>query len=220
MCGRFALTTPQDAVAEHFRATPAGALPPTPRYNICPTQPIAVARLEAGARVLEAIRWGFVPPWAKALDAGPLLINARSETIAEKPTFRQAARRTRCLVPASGFYEWARSESGKDPWWVSPADGGLIAYAGVWSEWSGPDGPVRSCAIVTCPANGPLARVHHRMPVVIAPQNYGLWLGEEGHGAARLMRPPADDFFRMHRVSRAVNGAREDKPELMAPLDA
>jgi putative SOS response-associated peptidase YedK len=220
MCGRFALTTPQSAVAEHFAATPRDGLPETPRYNICPTQPVGVVRLDDGARVLEPMRWGFVPPWAKALDAGPLLINARSETIAEKPTFRAAARKTRCLIPASGFYEWARSESGKDPWWVHPAAGDLIAYAGVWSEWAGPDGPLRSCAIVTCPANGPLSTVHHRMPVVIHPEGYGLWLGEEGHGAATLMKPAADDFFAMHRVSRAVNGARDDRPELMAPLEA
>jgi putative SOS response-associated peptidase YedK len=217
MCGRFALTTPMDAVAEHFAATPRDGLPEGPRYNICPTQDIAVVRLDDGARALEPMRWGFVPPWAKALDAGPLLINARAETIAEKPTFRAAARRTRCLVPASGFYEWAQAVDGKDPWWVWPADGALTAFAGVWSEWAGPEGPIRTVAIVTCAANGPLSAVHHRMPVVIRPEGYGLWLGEEGHGAAVLMKPVEDGYFAMRRVSRAVNRAKDDRPELMTP---
>ena len=219
MCGRFALTTPMDAVAEHFASTPRPGLPDGPRYNICPTQTIATVRLEEGARALAPMRWGFVPRWAKALDDGPLLINARAETIAEKPAFREAARRSRCLVPASGFYEWsAGAGKGKDPWWVRPVAGGPIAFAGVWRRWEGPEGPVDTVAIVTCPANGPLSAVHHRMPVVIPPERYGLWLGEEGHGAATLMRPAADAFFAMHRVSRDVNRARDDRPELMAPL--
>ena len=219
MCGRFALTTPHDAAAEHFAAAPSGTLPPVPRYNICPTQPVAMIRSEPeGGRAMEAARWGFVPRWAKRPDDGPLLINARAESIAEKPAFRDAARSRRCLIPASGFYEWrAAEDGGKDPFWIAPADDRPIAFAGVWTDWDGPEGRLRSCAIVTCAANAALAAIHHRMPVVIAPEDYALWLGEAGHGAARLMRPAPDALLVARRVSRAVNAARADGPDLIEP---
>jgi putative SOS response-associated peptidase YedK len=221
MCGRFALTTPQSAVREHFRAAAFAEPPEGPRYNICPTQTIGVVRLEDGARVLDAMRWGFVAPWAKRLDEPPLLINARGETIAEKPAFREACRTRRCLIPASGFYEWSQAAGkGKDPWWLEPAAGGLVAFAGVWSAFRAEAGPIRTVAIVTCAASPDIAMIHHRMPVVIAPEDYGLWLGEAGRGAAPLMKPAPEGFFATRRVSRAVNAARHDAPELMAPVEA
>ncbi|TVQ54685.1 MAG: SOS response-associated peptidase [Rhodobacteraceae bacterium] len=215
MCGRFALTLPHEAVAGRFAARPDGPMPPSPRYNICPTQPILTVRATPEGRVLAPMRWGFIPPWAKRVGDGPLLINARAETIAEKPAFREACRARRCLIPASGFYEWqAAPDGGKDPWWAE-ADG-VVAFAGVWSLWSGPEGPVASAAIVTCAANAPLSAVHHRMPVAIAPEDYALWLGEAGKGAAALMRPAPDALFGLRRVSRAVNAARHDSPDLLS----
>jgi putative SOS response-associated peptidase YedK len=224
MCGRFALTLPHEAVRRHFDAAPFAEPPAPPRYNICPTQQVAAIRLEDGARVLDALRWGFIPPWAKNPNDGPLLINARAETLHEKPAFRDACRRTRCLIPASGFFEWrAEAGRGKEPWFIRPAQTGLMAFAGVWSLWRGPaedaGGLIASCAIVTCSANAKLAPLHHRMPVIVAPEDYGLWLGEQGKGAALLMKPAPEDLLNMHRVDRAVNAARHDAPELIAAID-
>jgi putative SOS response-associated peptidase YedK len=219
MCGRFSLTQPREAVRGFFRAEEAPGLPPdAPRYNVCPTQTLAVCRSEGGRRLLVPMRWGFVTPWAKGLSDGPLLINARAETLAEKPAFREAARQRRCLVPASGFYEWQATVTPKQPWWVAPREGGLVAFAGVWSRWQAPEGPLDTVAIVTVPANATLAPIHHRMPLVIAPEDFGLWLGEQGHGAARLMRPVPEAVFAPVRVGPAVNSNRTDGPDLMRPV--
>lgn len=200
MCGRFALTLPRQAVTEHFRALAAAGPDPGPRADIRPTQPIDVIHLREGARQLAPMRWGFLPHWYRSPGDGPLIINARSEEIAAKPAFRQAVRETRCLVPATGFYEWAPggAPGPERVHWLEPAAGGLFAMAGVWRPWRDEAGVVTAtCAIVTCQANAALAPVHHRMPVVILPRDYGLWLGEEGPGAARLMRPAPEDFFRI-----------------------
>ena len=225
MCGRFALTLPHDAVAEIFDV----AVDPTlaargPRYNICPTQEIEVVSLdEDGARRIGAMRWGFIPHWFKAPNAGPLLINARSETIATKPAFAKSARERRCLIPASGFYEWkAGPEKGKSPHWIHPppaANLPLVAFAGVWRVWESPEGErMETCAIVTTAASKPLAPIHHRLPLAVGSTDWGLWLGEDGKGAARLMSPPADDFWAFHEVAPEVNKARADGAHLMAPL--
>ncbi len=225
MCGRFALTTPQSAVVEHFNAAPVvGLAEDGPRYNICPTQGVLAIRLdEAGERALDRLRWGFVPRWAKSMSDGPLLINARAETIHEKPAFREACRTRRCLIPADGFYEWrAGAGKGKEPFYIHPAgqDAAPIAFAGMWQNWRDPGSEtvISTAAIVTCAANETLSPLHHRMPVVIPPEHFGLWLGEEGKGAARLMRPAPEAFFKFHPVDRAVNAARHDTPDLMAPI--
>lgn len=163
--------------------------------------------------------WGFLPDWYKKLTNGPLLINARAESIAEKPAFRNAARQRRCLIPASGFYEWQGAAKPKTPYYISRAH--IFAFAGIWQRWRSPEGQeTDTCAIVTCAANDKLAPTHHRMPVVIQPEQYGLWLGEEGKGAALLMKPAPDDFFTTHVVGPAVNSARSDGPVLMEPQDA
>ncbi|MEM9049103.1 MAG: SOS response-associated peptidase [Pseudomonadota bacterium] len=199
MCGRFALTTPHQAVAQHFDAIldPLAEMgvPPPPRRDVRPTQNLAAVALRDGARVLTAMRWGFLPHWYKTPSAGPLIINARSETVADKPAFRTAIRERRCLLPANGFFEWRPGpEPGpKRVHWLAPRGEALFAFAGVWRVW-GEDG-LATCAIVTCAANASLAPIHHRMPIVIAPQDYALWLGEAGKGAARLMQPAAEDFF-------------------------
>lgn len=220
MCGRFALPGDVREAVETFSARPRD-LDRWPsllqaRYNICPTQPVAAIRLGAEGREMVGMRWGFLPSWYKTATDGPLLINARSETIAEKPSFRDAARQRRCLIPASGFYEWQGPEKPKTPYFIAPAETGIFAFAGVWQAWRQPDGEViDTCAIVTCPANEMLSPIHHRMPVVIAPEDYGLWLGEEGKGAAVLMKPTANEFFAFHEVGAAVGSNRADGPELM-----
>lgn len=222
MCGRYALTLPHEAMTQVFGV----ASDPTlvgrgPRYNICPTQEVEAILNDGQDRRVARLRWGFIPHWYMAPNDGPLLINARAETIATKPAFGHAVRETRCLIPASGFYEWrASAGKGKEPYWITPADGAeLVAWAGLWREWTGGDGlRLATCAIVTVAANGPLSPIHHRAPLVIDPNDWGLWLGEEGHGAARLMQPAADDYFAFHRVAPAINKAKADGPELMTPF--
>ncbi|WGI20261.1 SOS response-associated peptidase [Amylibacter sp. IMCC11727] len=220
MCGRFALTLPPDAVAGWFDAVHVKASF-EPRYNICPTTDIPVAVNYEGERHLVPMRWGFIPKWYKSPSDGPMLINARAETIAEKPAFRSAVQTRRCLIPADGFYEWHREKGkGKEPWYIYPNEGELMAFAGIWQVWKGPDG-ARSvtCAMVTTAAGEDLAQVHHREPVTIKPDDFGLWLGEEGKGAASLMHAADPAYFVRHRVGLEVNSGRVEGAELRDPLD-
>lgn len=221
MCGRFAITLPPEAMARLFAAEPAPGLPESPRYNICPTQTVAAVALVAGRRRLGPMRWGFLPRWSAGPGDGPPLFNARAETIAEKPAFREAARARRCLIPAAGFYEWTPGEGPKQPWFIARADGAAMVFAGVWQVWQGAQGQrLTTCAIVTAAAEGAMAALHDRVPVVVAPDDWALWLGEAGHGAARLMRAPAEGVLRFHRVGPAVNSNRVEGPELIAPVAA
>ncbi|PLS22003.1 SOS response-associated peptidase [Neptunicoccus cionae] len=220
MCGRFALTLPTDAVAGWFGATEITAQWEQPRYNICPTQDIPVAVLHEGARHLVPMRWGFLPKWYKTPSDGPLLINARAETIAEKPAFREAVRSRRCLIPADGFYEWHREKGkGKEPWYIYASEDPLMAFAGIWQVWTGADGQRSvTCAMVTTQAGADIAEVHHREPVTVKPENFGLWLGEEGKGAATLMQSADPSYFARHRVGLEVNSGRVEGPQLREPL--
>jgi len=221
MCGRFTLTHPSDALAALFEAVPSNDLPEVPNFNICPTNRVHAVTLEDGRRRLRALRWGFIPHWAKAENEGPLLINARAETIAEKPAFRAAARERRCLVPASGFYEWTKDAGGKRlPWYIRPAAGGVIAFAGVWQDWERGETSLSTCAIVTCAANRPMSEIHHRMPVIVGPRDWPLWLGEAGKGAAALMKPAPDDLLEAFRVDPAVNSNRASGAGLIEPVSA
>jgi putative SOS response-associated peptidase YedK len=219
MCGRFAVTLPNDAMAQLFDAAPANALPDVPNYNVCPTTQVHVVLNEDG-RKLSSLRWGFLPHWYKSPTDGPLLINARSETIAEKPAFRAACRTRRCLLVATGFYEWTRTETERLPWYIQRSDGAPLIMAGIWQDWAGPetDAPMRCCAIVTTQANAPMSAIHHRMPVILEPDDVPLWLGEAGKGAAPLMKPAADDCLTWHRVDVAVNSNRASGPELIEPI--
>ncbi len=220
MCGRFAITLPDDAMARAFAAQPANDLPAGPRYNICPTQAVPSVISRDGARHLGPMRWGFLPHWYKHESDGPLLINARAETIASKPAFREAARARRCIIPASGFYEWTKDASGNRlPWYIYPAEGEILAFAGVWQVWEREGQRHVTCAIVTCAANERMATIHHRMPVVLAPADWALWLGEEGHGAARLMQPAPEHWLALHRVHPQVNSNRAQGAELIEPLE-
>ncbi len=222
MCGRFALTIPQTAVSRIFEATPVDLKPMPPRYNICPTQPVeTILAGPSGGREHRQLRWGFIARWYKSPSDGPLLINARAETIAEKPAFREACRRRRCLIPASGFYEWRRENGARQPFYISPADGGPIAFAGIWEVWRGPAGEeIAACAVVTTAAGPEMARIHHREPVLIAARDRAKWLGEAGPGAALLMRPAPPGMLTFRAVSPRVNNAREDDPDLIRPIDA
>ena len=218
MCGRFAITLPTDAMAQLFSATPANNLPNVPNFNVCPTNQIPVV-LGAGeaARRLVSMRWGFIPKWYNTPSDGPLLINARAETLAEKPAFRAACREQRCLIPVTGFYEWTKDSEGvRWPWYISAEV--PLALAGVWQEWSQGDEVMTSCAIVTTQANETISQIHHRMPVVIDDDDWGLWLGERGHGAATLMKSADEDLLSFHQVDRTVNSNRASGPELIDPL--
>lgn len=218
MCGRLATTLPNDAMAQLFAARPANDLPDGPNYNICPTDAVHTIALSGAGRALAAMRWGFLPHWYKTPSDGPLLINARAETLAEKPAFREACRTRRCLVIASGFYEWTKTAQGQRlPWYFTRSDGAPLAFAALWQDWGSE--PIRSCAIVTTAANTSLSTLHHRMPLILEPENWGLWLGEEGKGAARLMRPGAEGVLRYHRVDPAVNSNRASGPELIEPFE-
>lgn len=220
MCGRFALTLPQDAMAQLFAAVPANDLPEVPNYNICPTNRVHAVHTQDGQRRLVAMRWGFLPHWYKAENGGPLLINARAETIAEKPAFKAACRERRCLIPATGFYEWTKDADGNRlPWYIFPRDGGALAFAGVWQDWARDGVAHRTCAIVTTQANTTMSAIHHRQPVTLAPDQWALWLGEAGHGAAKLMTAAPEDALDFHRVDPKVNSNRASGPELMDPLD-
>lgn len=225
MCGRYANTLPDDAMARLFQAAPANDLPRNPNYNICPTNAVhAVTSLE-GQRHLSAMRWGFLPHWYDSPGDGPLLINARAETIASKPAFAAACRARRCLIPATGFYEWTKDSAGNRlPWFIRHSDDSPIAFAGIWQDWTpkGGQGAERltTCAIVTTAANDAMSRIHHRMPVIVAPADWPLWLGEAGQGAARLMQAPSEDALTFWRVDPKVNSNRASGPDLIEPIDA
>jgi len=219
MCGRFAITLPDDAMAALFEAAPANDLPDIPNYNVCPTVQVHTVTSDEGVRRLRPMRWGFLPHWYKTPTGGPLLINARSETIAEKPAFRAAARERRCLIPATGFYEWTKdSEGNRLPWYIHPSEGEMLAFAGVWQVWDKGEEPLVTCAIVTTDANEAMSSIHHRMPVVLRAEDWPLWLGEAGKGAATLMHAPAEDALAFHRVDPAVNSNRASGPELIEPI--
>ena len=219
MCGRFAITLPDDAMAALFEAAPANDLPHVPNYNVCPTTQVHTVTSDGGSRRLRPMRWGFLPHWYKSPADGPLLINARSETIAEKPAFRAACRERRCLVPATGFYEWTKDPDGKRlPWYIHHSDGETLAFAGVWQVWEKGDEPLTTCAVVTTTANASMSRIHHRMPVVLDAKDWALWLGEEGKGAATLMKAPPDDMLSFYRVDPKVNSNRASGEELIEPI--
>lgn len=205
-------------MAQLFDAAPANDLPTVPNFNICPTNQVH-AVVPGESRRLVSLRWGFIPHWYKTPSDGPLLINARAESIAEKPAFRAAARERRCLIPATGFYEWTKDPQGNRlPWYFHRTDGDPIAFAGVWQDWER-DGVAHStCAIVTTAAEGALTAIHHRVPVVVERADWPLWLGEAGKGAALLMHAPADGVLAFHRVDPRVNSNRAEGADLIEPV--
>lgn len=219
MCGRFVVTLPPEAIARLFRV--GGPLPNwAPSWNMAPTRDAPVIRVhpESRERRLDLLRWGLVPHWAKDPKAIRMTINARGETIAGTPMFRDAYARRRCLVPADAFYEWEETAPGvKQPWAIARADAQPLVFAGVWEGWRGGDGTViRSFAIVTTSANETLRKLHERMPVVLEEPDWPTWLGETDQDPAALIRPSAA-LFRTWRVDKAVNSVRNDSAALLEP---
>ena len=207
-------------MAQLFEAVPANDLPDVPNYNVCPTNGVHVVRTDGDVRRLGQLRWGFIPHWYKTPNDGPLLINARAETIADKPAFRSACRDRRAVIIASGFYEWTRDGDVRLPWYITRQDGAPIAFAAIWQNWAPKDESVvaaPTAAIVTTAANEAMATIHHRMPVILEASDIPLWLGEKGKGAASLMKAADNDTLKWHRVSRAVNSNRAKGPELIEP---
>jgi putative SOS response-associated peptidase YedK len=221
MCGRFAFYSPHEAVTRLFGVTLAAGF--EPRYNIAPTQFVATVRETGGPREAALLYWGLVPSWAKQKAIGARMINARAETLTEKPSFRTAFRRRRCLVLADGYYEWQRSGAVKQPYFISFVDGQPFGMAGLWERWRDPASgePLESCCIVTTAPAASVAHVHDRMPVIVPPEAYGEWLdprNESTDRLARLLGPWAGPGLQALPVSRRVNDARQQGAELVAPL--
>jgi len=223
MCGRYHLNSTPAEVSKHFDVDVRDNFPP--RYNVSPTQPIATIRMsETRTREYALMRWGFIPSWAKGdhlkrLSAKPL-INARSETVAEKPTFRLAYKRRRCLIPADGFYEWKGKAGAKQPYTI--ARGGLFGFAGVWETATDPDGgEIDTCAILTIAAGADVKTLHSREPIVISPEHYELWLTADERDIdylEDLLRPAVKGTWRHYPVSKAVGSPRNDGPDLLKEI--
>jgi len=215
MCGRYTLRTPAGELGEHFALAEMPEL--SPRYNIAPSQPVLA--VVAPPRRAALLQWGLVPHWARDRTIAMRLINARAESLLDKPAFRDSFRQRRCLIPADGFYEWRRDGRRKVPMHIRRRDGGVFAFAGLWARWRDPQGaPLASCTIVTTPPNDLVAAIHDRMPAILAPSEYATWLGEEGgRDPAALLRPHPGDGWEAVEVGRAVNDARVDGPECLSP---
>lgn len=221
MCGRFVLAADALTVQQAFNLSEIpGEM--VARYNIAPSQPVAVIANDA-PMTLTYFKWGLVPSWAKDPTVGYKMINARSETAAEKPSFRAAFKRRRCIIPADGFYEWQQGAGGKTPLFIHMDGRPVFGMAGLWESWQSPDGgELRTCAILTTSANDFMRPIHDRMPVILEVNDYALWL-DGGEGAVpllqELMKPAASEAFRAYPVSKAVNKPGIDGPELIEPLE-
>ena len=217
MCGRFTQKSPAKKVAKQFKVEEVPPL--VERYNVAPTQSVLVVR-EPGEREAVFLKWGLVPRWAKDPGIGNKLINARAETVAEKPSFREAFARRRCLVPLDGFYEWSRRGDRKRPFYFHMRDGEPFAVAGLWEAWEGDGGPLETCTLLTTEANGLLAGYHDRMPVILRPEDYDLWLDAEVRRAELLLpllRPYPREGMAAYAVSPVVNSPSNDSPRCVEP---
>ena len=219
MCGRYVSSTPiRDLATRYAVSTP---LPnAAPSWNVAPTQSAPVVRRhpQTGARHLDLLSWGFVPHWTGDIVEARRPINARAETVATSPMWRDAVHRRRCLVPADAFYEWHAMQDGKQPYAIARQDGQPMAFAGLWDGWRGPGGEViRSFAIIVTAANATMAPIHDRMPVIVEPADWSAWMGEVEGDPRALLRPAAEDVLRMWPVGRAVNSPRNNAPELLEP---
>ncbi len=223
MCGRYSLTRREAELVERFGIEQLlmDRAELRPRYNIAPTQMVPVVVSKDGQRVLAEMKWGLIPFWAKDKKIKPV-INARSESIAEKPFFKQAASKRRCLIPADGFYEWKKANKEKVPLFIHMADRGLFGFAGLWDEWRGPEGEVvRTCTIITTEANTTMSPVHDRMPVIVRPEHERLWLDPEIEDIEKLrdvLIRLDNDALKMYQVSSEVNSPAKDSPEMLDPV--
>ena len=212
MCGLYSLSKSPRETKAWFRYEEDEDFPP--RAHVAPGQPIGVVRMENGQRHFALVRWGFIPSWVKEVKPGKPLINARGETVMEKPSFRNAMRRRRCLVPADGYYEWSGAEGRKVPFFVQQPDKGLFALAGLWEHWMGADGSeLETATLMTIAPNAELATIHDRMPVIIAPEDYEPWLTGEVEDAAQLIRPAPDGSFVMEPTTIGRAPAQRPPPK-------
>lgn len=232
MCGRFPLTSPLAEMRRVFRFDERPNL--APRYNVAPTQTVPIVRNrsdremaiirqagEGAGRELVMARWGFIPSWAKDASIGYKMINARAEGITEKPAFRAAFKARRCIIPADGFYEWQRRPDGtKQPYLIRRRDGAPIGFAGLWETWKdrGSGEEITSCTIITCPPNELMAELHNRMPVILDPADYDLWLDAQHPAGIELLRPCPADWLEAVPVSTRVNSPRNDDATIIEPV--
>lgn len=224
MCGRFTLSSPADVLEEYFEldSTPQDLIP---RYNIAPTQPVAIIRqIEGLGRHLDRVRWGLIPSWSKDPAIGNRLINARAETVAEKPSFRAAFKRRRCLVPTDGFYEWKAVHGNKQPYWIGLQDRPPLGLAGLWEHWEDPDSGehIETCTIITTQANCQMQDIHQRMPVILPKSAYAAWLSPDSSLACLqgLLVPYPESTLISYPVSRSLNNPQNDVQDLLLPVDA
>jgi putative SOS response-associated peptidase YedK len=221
MCGRYTIIATPQQLRDIFRYLEQPNFPP--RYNVAPSQPIPIVRLMNGQRHFALVRWGLLPSWVKDPKAFSLLINARGETANEKASYKAAMKRRRCLIPADGFYEWqtggANKQGPKQPYYIRARSGMPLAFGGLWETWIGPNGEeLETAAIVTTTANKTLKPIHDRMPVIVAPEQFDLWLGngdEDTKAATALIKPAPDDWLEAIPVSSDVNRVVNDRPSLM-----
>lgn len=220
MCGRYVITSAPEAIRALFRYQEQPNFPP--RFNVAPSQPIPIVRLADGVRQFALVRWGLLPSWVKDPKTFSLLINARGESVIDKPAFRAAMKRRRCLIPADGFYEWQAGGARKQPYFIHLKSGAPMAFAGLWETWTGPNGEeLETAAVVTTNANRALAHIHDRMPVILAPDTFDLWLNcaeIDAQTAAALIAPAPDDLFEAYPVSTDVNRVANDNAKLLEPL--
>jgi putative SOS response-associated peptidase YedK len=222
MCGRYTLKSPVERLAEKFHLTDTLSL--KPRYNIAPSQPVAVVRRlpDNSDRKLAILRWGLIPAWVKDSASGAQPINAKAETAAEKPMFHDAFRRRRCLVPADGFYEWRQEDKRKQPVYICMKDREPFAFAGLWEHWENQDGQaIESCTILTTEPNDLLKPIHNRMPVILNPKDYDLWLDPDVRDSGkvrRLLGPYPPEEMTAYPVSLRVNNPRNDDAQCIEPM--
>ncbi len=223
MCGRFTLTVDPEELQQQFGLSEPPPAELVPRYNIAPSQAVAVVA-NSPDRKLELFQWGLIPSWAKDPKIGNKLINARAETLAEKPSFRAALKRRRCLVVADGFYEWKKNGAAKTPIYVQMQDRRPFAFAGLWEVWQPPDGGLlKTCTIITTEPNALLETIHNRMPAILAPADYDAWLRPDEVAADQLLpllRPFDAGQMRAVPVSARVNSPEFDAPECVQPVAA
>jgi putative SOS response-associated peptidase YedK len=221
MCGRYRLSRPEK-LAGTSETEPFEDLPP--RYNIAPTQPVATVRQVGSSRILSITRWGLVPSWAKDISIGSRLINGRSETLLQKPAFKESFRNRRCLIPSDGFYEWRKTGKGTQPFHFGMKDDSLFAFAGIWDGWKSPTGQaLESCSILTTAPNEMLADVHDRMPVILPRRHYQAWLtapASEAERLSELLVPFDASLMKRYAVSSLVNKPQNDTPECAMEVSA
>lgn len=221
MCGRYTTTKPVEVYAELFKAMPGGLFV-EPRYNIAPTYDVLACRAMPTGRELALLHWGLIPAWAEDKKIGYRTINARAETVAVKPAFRAAFRRRRCLIAADGFYEWRPGKPRKQPYYIRMKDGKPFAFAGLWERWE-PEGAeaVDSCTIIVTTANELISQIHDRMPAILAPQDYDLWLDPEVHDPEKVMpllKSYPEKEMEIYPVGFSVNSPKHDGEGLIKPL--